>query len=237
MSQPEIAISMKGVGKSYRMGEMTVHALNEVDLEIRRGEFVVILGPSGCGKSTLLNLIGGLDTPTSGELVILGKNLTKASEEERTKYRREQVGFVFQFFNLIPTLTAKENVQLAAELVPAARQVDQVLAETGLGDRSSHFPSELSGGEQQRVAIARGLVKNPPILLCDEPTGELDFETGRKVLTLLHQVGHEQTQTILLVTHNSAIAAMADRVIKMQSGRIVSNEVNEHHQDPTTLEW
>ena len=237
MSAEEIAISLRGVSKSYSMGTTIVHALNNIDLEIRKGEFVVILGPSGCGKSTLLNLVGGLDTPTTGELVILGRNLTKSSEEFRTKYRRDQVGFVFQFFNLIPTHTAKENVLLAAELVSKPRKVDQVLAETGLGERASHFPSELSGGEQQRVAIARGLVKNPPILLCDEPTGELDFQTGRKVLTLLHQIGHEQDQTVLLVTHNTAIASMADRVIKMQSGRIVSNEVNPHHQDPATLEW
>jgi len=237
VSEGPIAISMKGVGKSYQMGSTTVHALSNIDLEIRRGEFVVILGPSGCGKSTLLNLVGGLDAPSSGELVILGENLTTANDDFRTRYRRESVGFVFQFFNLIPTLTAWENVQLAAELVASPRIVSQVLAETGLADRGSHFPSELSGGEQQRVAIARGIVKNPPILLCDEPTGELDFETGRKVLVLLHQVGHEQNQTILLVTHNSALAAIADRVIRMQSGRIVSDEVNLCHQDPATLEW
>lgn len=231
------AISMRKVCKSYPMGSTTVHALIDVDLDIQTAEFVVILGPSGCGKSTLLNLIGGLDQPTSGTLTILGQDLAEVSESKLTRYRRENVGVVFQFFNLIPTLTAKENVQLAAELVIAPRSVDQVLEETGLGDRAKHFPSELSGGEQQRVAIARGLVKNPPILLCDEPTGELDFETGRKILVLLHRINHEQRQTVLVVTHNTAIASMADRVIRMQSGRIVSDETNPHHMNPAELVW
>lgn len=231
------AISMRKVCKSYPMGSTTVHALIDVDLDIQTAEFVVILGPSGCGKSTLLNLIGGLDQPTSGTLTILGQDLAEVSESKLTRYRRENVGVVFQIFNLIPTLTAKENVQLAAELVIAPRSVDQVLEETGLGDRAKHFPSELSGGEQQRVAIARGLVKNPPILLCDEPTGELDFETGRKILVLLHRINHEQRQTVLVVTHNTAIASMADRVIRMQSGRIVSDETNPHHMNPAELVW
>lgn len=231
------AISMRQVSKSYQMGSTTVHALSDVDLEIQPAEFVVILGPSGCGKSTLLNLVGGLDRPSNGRLMILGNDLTQASETALTRYRRESVGVVFQFFNLIPTLTAKENVQLAAELVRHPRSVTQVLEETGLGERADHFPSELSGGEQQRVAIARGLVKNPPILLCDEPTGELDFETGRKILVLLHRINHEQKQTVLVVTHNTAIASMADRVIRMQSGRVVSDETNPRHTDPAELVW
>lgn len=228
---------MRQVSKSYQMGSTTVHALSDVDLEIQPAEFVVILGPSGCGKSTLLNLVGGLDRPSNGRLMILGNDLTQASETALTRYRRESVGVVFQFFNLIPTLTAKENVQLAAELVRHPRSVTQVLEETGLGERADHFPSELSGGEQQRVAIARGLVKNPPILLCDEPTGELDFETGRKILVLLHRINHEQKQTVLVVTHNTAIASMADRVIRMQSGRVVSDETNPRHTDPAELVW
>lgn len=231
------AITMRKICKSYAMGSTTVHALIDVDLDIHTAEFVVILGPSGCGKSTLLNLIGGLDHPTSGTLTILGQDLTEVSESKLTRYRRENVGVVFQFFNLIPTLTAKENVQLAAELVTNPRDIAQVMEETGLGDRANHFPSELSGGEQQRVAIARGLVKNPPILLCDEPTGELDFETGRKILVLLHRINHEQKQTVLVVTHNTAIASMADRVIRMQSGKIVSDEANAHHKDPAVLVW
>ncbi len=228
---------MRQVSKSYQMGSTTVHALSDVDLEIQPAEFVVILGPSGCGKSTLLNSVGGLDRPSKGRLMILGNDLTQASETALTRYRRESVGVVFQFFNLIPTLTAKENVQLAAELVRHPRSVTQVLEETGLGERADHFPSELSGGEQQRVAIARGLVKNPPILLCDEPTGELDFETGRKILVLLHRINHEQKQTVLVVTHNTAIASMADRVIRMQSGRVVSDETNPRHTDPAELVW
>lgn len=237
MTSPDVVIEMKGVCRTYGSGNATVHALRDVDLEIMRGEFVVILGPSGCGKSTLLNLVGGLDRPTSGTLHILGEDLTNPSEATLTRYRRDRVGVVFQFFNLVPTLNARENVQLAADLVPSPRNVDQVLEETGLADRAHHFPAELSGGEQQRVAIARGLVKNPPILLCDEPTGELDFETGRKVLVLLHKIGHEQSQTVLLVTHNTAIADMADRVIRMQSGRIVADERHGRHIDPAVLTW
>lgn len=223
--------------RTFGTGDTAVHALRDTNLAIGRGELVVLLGPSGCGKSTLLNLVGGLDTPTSGTLRCDGFDLGAASETERTRYRRERVGFVFQFFNLIPTLTAKENVALAASLVARPRSVDAVLDEVGLGERARHFPGELSGGEQQRVALARALVKNPPVLLCDEPTGELDFETGRKVLTLLHRIHHEENQTVLLVTHNGAIAGMADRVVRMQSGRVVSDTVNPTHIPPEELVW
>lgn len=230
-------VELRSVSKVYRRGELDLVALHETNLTINRGELVVILGPSGCGKSTILNLIGGLDTPTSGTLLVDGFDMTSGSDRDITEYRRLKIGYVFQFFNLVPTLTARENVQLAAEMVPSPRDIDQVLEEVGLLNRAEHFPSELSGGEQQRVAIARGLVKNPPILLCDEPTGELDFETGRKILVLLHTINHEQNQTVLLVTHNTAIAQMADRVVRLQSGRVVQDEVNPAHVDPATLEW
>lgn len=237
MSQDNPIVELEHATKIYRRGDVDVVALQDATLRVNRGELVVILGPSGCGKSTILNLIGGLDTPTSGRLVVDGFDLALTDDSAITEYRRLKIGFIFQFFNLVPTLTARENIQLAAELVPHHRNVDQALNEVGLLERADHFPSELSGGEQQRVAIARGLVKNPPILLCDEPTGELDFETGRKILVLLHQINHEQNQTVLLVTHNSAIAKMADRVVRLQSGRIVSDEVNAMHADPATLEW
>lgn len=237
MSRDDPIVELEHATKIYRRGDVDVVALQDATLRVNRGELVVILGPSGCGKSTILNLIGGLDTPTSGRLVVDGFDLALSDDSAITEYRRLKIGFIFQFFNLVPTLSARENIQLAAELVPHHRNVDQALSEVGLLERADHFPSELSGGEQQRVAIARGLVKNPPILLCDEPTGELDFETGRKILVLLHQINHEQNQTVLLVTHNSAIAKMADRVVRLQSGRIVSDEVNPMHADPATLEW
>jgi putative ABC transport system ATP-binding protein len=214
-----------------------VTALTDIELEVNRGELVVILGPSGCGKSTLLNLIGGLDHPSSGHVQIDGVDISTFEEAQLSDYRRQKIGFVFQFFNLIPTLTAKENVLLAAELVTRPRSADDVLREVGLEERGGHFPTELSGGEQQRVALARALVKNPPILLCDEPTGELDFETGKKTLALIHRLNHEEQQTVLIVTHNAAIASMADRVIRMQSGQIVENVVNEHHVPPEELVW
>lgn len=219
------------------MGEVQVYALRDVSLTLTRGEFVVILGPSGCGKSTLLNIVGALDTPTSGRVLIDGQDIQNMNESELTRLRRDKIGFVFQFFNLIPTLTAHENVQLAAELVARPRAIDQVLAEVGLRERARHFPSELSGGEQQRVAIARGLVKNPPLLLCDEPTGELDFETGRMILALLDRITHELNQTVLLVTHNTAISAIADRVIRLRSGQIVADEFNPNPLSADQLQW
>lgn len=236
-TQTEIILRASRLRRTFGSGPAAVHALQDLDLELRRGELVVLLGPSGCGKSTLLNLVGGLDAPTAGMLVCDGVDLSVADERERTRFRRERIGFVFQFFNLIPTLTARENVALAASLSARPRSVDAVLDEVGLGDRGNHFPGELSGGEQQRVALARAIVKNPPILLCDEPTGELDFETGRKVLALLHRIHHEENQTVLLVTHNGAIGAMADRVVRMQSGRVVADIVNATHVPPEELTW
>ncbi|MCW5935311.1 MAG: ABC transporter ATP-binding protein [Fimbriimonadia bacterium] len=237
MVETNTAVKLEGVSKVYSMGEVQVYALRDVSLTLTRGEFVVILGPSGCGKSTLLNIVGALDTPTSGRVLIDGQDIQNMNESELTRLRRDKIGFVFQFFNLIPTLTAHENVQLAAELVARPRDIDQVLAEVGLRERARHFPSELSGGEQQRVAIARGLVKNPPILLCDEPTGELDFETGRMILALLDRITHELNQTVLLVTHNTAISAIADRVIRLRSGQIVADEFNPNPLSADQLQW
>jgi len=223
--------------KVYRVGQVEVHALTEASLQVDPGEFVVILGPSGCGKSTLMHLIGGLDRPTQGRVEVNGHDLATLDEAGLTRFRRDDVGFIFQFFNLVNTLTARENVQIAADMARHPLPVLATLEAVGLGDRADHFPSELSGGEQQRVAIARALVKQSPILLCDEPTGELDEETGRKILALLHSTTHESHQAVLVVTHNSAVASIADRIIRLRSGRIVSDEVNEHPMDPMEVRW
>ena len=233
----EAVVSLRGVTKIYSTGEAEVRALNGVDLDLQSGEFVVILGPSGCGKSTLLNVTGGLDTPTDGTIVIDGQDIAQMSEAKLTGFRRRKIGFVFQFFNLVPTLTAAENVQLAAQLVKEPRDLQEVMQDVGLGERARHMPGQLSGGEQQRVAIARALVKNPPILLCDEPTGELDIETGRMILSLLRRVTHELGQTIMLVTHNAAIADMADRVLRLRDGKIVSDVSVAEPADPKDIEW
>lgn len=231
------AVRLEGAAKTYRMGEVEVQALKPTTVSFDRGEFVVILGPSGCGKTTLMNLIGGLDKPSSGRIWIEGRDISTFSESELTAYRRESVGFVFQFFNLVNTLTARENVQLAADLAKNPMKPAEVLSAVGLGARADHFPSEMSGGEQQRVAIARALVKQPPILLCDEPSGELDFETGRLVLELLHETTHRGGQTVLVVTHNAAIAGIADRILRLRSGQIVSDERNPAPIDPKELSW
>jgi putative ABC transport system ATP-binding protein len=230
-------VALQQVWKSYHLGEVEVHALRDVNLNVGQGEFVVILGPSGSGKTTVLNLVGGLDTPTSGRVLIEGVDIASWDDTALTAFRREKTGFVFQFFNLIPTLTARENVELAAELVRYPRDVGDVLEAVGLGERALHYPGELSGGEQQRVAIARALVKNPPILLCDEPTGELDFETGRRIIQLLRRINRDEGRTILLVTHNSAIAAVADQVVRLRSGHVTSVEENPAPVDPATLTW
>lgn len=237
MIADEPVIRLDNASKVYRTGKVDVHALQEATLDIRKGEFVVILGPSGCGKSTLMNLIGGLDRPTSGRVLAGGEDISGFDDEQMTRFRRERVGFIFQFFNLVNTLTARENVELAAELAPNPLGIDETLDAVGLGDRGHHFPSELSGGEQQRVAIARALVKRAPILLCDEPTGELDEETGRMVLDLLHLTTHQHEQTVLLVTHNAAIAKIADRVIRLRSGRIVADERNLNPLPPSEVHW
>jgi len=230
-------MSLKNITKTYTMGEIKVEALKETSLEIFAGELLVILGPSGSGKSTLLNLIGGLDKPTSGEIFMGQKSLTNASEKELTRYRRQDVGFVFQFYNLIPDLNAAENIALAAELVDHPLAIDDVLQDVGLLDRSDHFPSQMSGGEQQRVAIARAIVKAPRLLLCDEPTGALDYETGKSVLRLLCNIREKHGSTVVIVTHNTAIGDMADRVVRMRSGQIVEVLVNEYPLPPERIDW
>ncbi len=231
------AISLRGVGKAYGEGELVVHALREVDLDIWPEEFVVLLGPSGSGKTTLLNLIGGIEPASEGEIEVGGRDVTALDEEGRTSFRRETVGFIFQFFNLIPTLTALENVELVAELGRGAGRSAEMLERVGLSDRLDHFPAQLSGGEQQRVAVARALAGGPRVLLGDEPTGALDLETGRTVLALLHELSHELNQTVLLVTHNASIGRMADRVLRMRDGQIVSDERNERPAPAEALEW
>jgi len=225
------------VWKTYRMGAVNVHALRGVNLDVEKGEFVVVLGPSGSGKTTLLNLIGGIDVPTKGDIFFNGTNISSLDETGLTLHRRKNVGFIFQFFNLIPTLTARENVLLAAELVENPRDVDEVLEIVGLKQRANHFPSELSGGEQQRVAIARALVKNPPLILADEPTGSLDFETGKMVLRVMRDINRSEGVTFILVTHNSVIANMADKVVHLRDGRIAKVVVNEEPAEPEELSW
>ncbi len=231
------AVSLRSVTKEYDMGTVKVHALKRVSLSIPRGEFVVLLGPSGSGKTTLLNLVGGIDFPTGGEVTVDGANLSSMDEGGLTAFRREKVGFIFQFFNLIPSLTAKENVELAARLVSSPLPLEDVLRRVGLEARVDHFPSELSGGEQQRVAIARALVKRPPLLLCDEPTGELDCETGKSVLGLLRRLNREERISVMLVTHNSAIGAMADRILYLRSGELVRMEEVSDPKAPESLRW
>ena len=233
----EALISLDGVRKAYRMGQVEVVALGGVDLKIDRGDFVVVLGPSGSGKTTILNLIGGIDSPSSGKVVVAGREISSLDAKALTAYRRSTVGFVFQFFNLIPTLTAKENVEFAAALVRGALQPLDVLKEVGLTERANHFPSELSGGEQQRVAIARALVKDPAILLCDEPAGELDFETGKHILGIMRRTTKEKGKTVVLVTHNTAIGQIADRVVRLRSGVVVEDTRNGEPLDPDYLRW
>jgi putative ABC transport system ATP-binding protein len=234
----ELVVELVGVDKTYAADDVPVHALKHVNLAIARGEFVVVLGPSGSGKTTLLNVIGGIDSPSSGRVVVGGEELTGYDARELTDYRRRQVGFVFQFFNLIPTLTAHENVALIAELTGRRSQsTSDLLRQVGLGNRLDHFPRALSGGEQQRVAIARALAKQPTLLLCDEPTGALDLDTGRQVLALLRRLNRQCGRTVLLVTHNAAIAAAADRVVRMRSGEVVEDRRVEHPLPVEEVSW
>ncbi|MFH1494802.1 MAG: ABC transporter ATP-binding protein [Pseudomonadota bacterium] len=219
------------------MGEVEVPALRALDLEIREGEFVVLLGPSGSGKSTLLNILGGLDTPSSGEACWRDHNLASANERELTEYRRDHVGFVFQFYNLISSLTVRENVALVTEIAPQPMRPEEALERVGLAHRMDHFPSQLSGGEQQRVAIARAIAKRPDVLLCDEPTGALDYETGKVVLEVIARINQELGTTAVVITHNASIAGMADRVMRMADGRIASVEENPHKLSPSELSW
>ena len=227
----------RGLSKTYDSGEVKVHALRDVDLDIYRGEFVVLLGASGSGKSTLLNILGGLDTASEGEVVFGEHVLTRASEAELTRYRREHVGFVFQFYNLIPSLTVRENVQLVTDIAPHPMPIDEAIGLVGLTPRRDHFPAQLSGGEQQRVAIARAIVKKPEVLLCDEPTGALDYQTGKLVLEAIARINTELGTTAVVITHNAAIAGMADRVIQLGDGRITDIKVNTHKVAPADLSW
>jgi len=233
----EAVFQVHNISKIYRMGDVEVHALRGVDLELYAGELVVLLGASGSGKSTLLNILGGLDLPTSGNVQYLDHPLTSASEEQLTQFRREHVGFVFQFYNLIPSLTALENIALVTEIAEHPMDPKDALHMVGLSDRTNHFPAQLSGGEQQRVAIARAIAKKPDVLLCDEPTGALDYSTGKLVLDVLARVNRELHTTIAVITHNAAIAGMADRVVRMSSGQIVEITKNEKKLSPGELSW
>lgn len=232
-----VVFHVHDVTKIYQMGEVQVHALRGVDLDLYGGEFAVLLGASGSGKSTLLNILGGLDTPSGGHVLYGDRDLTRATEGELTQYRRFHVGFVFQFYNLIPSLTARENVAVVTEIAKDPMQPEDALALVGLGERLDHFPAQLSGGEQQRVAIARAIAKNPRVLLCDEPTGALDSETGIVVLEALQRVNQELGTTTAVITHNAAIAQMADRVIRLSDGRISEVHVNKTRLAPDQLSW
>ena len=227
----------RDLAKTYRMGEGEVQALKGVDLEIRPGEFIVMLGPSGSGKSTLLNILGGLDTPSAGEVRFLGHDLAGADEDELTRFRREHVGFVFQFYNLIPSLTARENVALVTDIATNPMAPEEALRWVGLGERLDHFPSQLSGGEQQRVAIARAIAKRPDVLLCDEPTGALDYETGKLVLEVIERVNRELGTTAMVITHNAAIAGMADRVLRLGNGKIAGETRPQRKLTPAEISW
>ena len=233
----EAVLHVHGITKDYLLGEVVVHALRRLSLDLYDGEFVVLLGASGSGKSTLLNILGGLDVPTSGEVHYRDHNLTAAGDRDLTRYRREHVGFVFQFYNLLPSLTALENVELVTEIAARPLPAREALERVGLGDRLHHFPAQLSGGEQQRVAIARALAKRPDVLLCDEPTGSLDYPTGRRVLEVLEQANRELGTLTVVITHNAAIAGMADRVIRVSSGEIVDIHANATRLSPAELSW
>ena len=234
---PDTVLETAALTKVYRMGQVRVHALRGVDLRLAAGEFLVLLGPSGSGKSTLLNILGGLDTPTEGRVFYRGRELTHASEAELTRYRRHHVGFVFQFYNLIPSLTARENVALVTDIARAPYDPSEVLELVGLGDRLDHFPAQLSGGEQQRVAIARAVAKRPDVLLCDEPTGALDITTGIVVLEALERVNRELGTATVVITHNAAIAAMADRVVRLADGCVAAIERNAAKISARALQW
>ena len=230
-------VELKDVRKIYRMGEIEIAAADGIDFTIKKGEFAVVVGPSGAGKTTVLNILGGMDTATSGEVWIDGKDVAKYNARQLTSYRRDDIGFVFQFYNLIPNLTALENVELALQICKDPLDAETVLTEVGLGERLSNFPAQLSGGEQQRVSIARALAKNPKILLCDEPTGALDYNTGKAILKLLQDTCRQKGMTVILITHNSAIAPMADRVIKMKNGKAASIKENPNPVPVETIEW
>ena len=236
-SLPEPVFRARGLTKVYRMGDVEVHALRGVDLDLFEGELVVLLGPSGSGKSTLLNILGGLDAPTAGNVRFRDHDLVAADERELTRFRREHVGFVFQFYNLIPSLTARENVALVTDIAERPMAPEEALAMVGLAGRADHFPSQLSGGEQQRVAIARAIAKNPDVLLCDEPTGALDGKTGRLVLEALLEINRRLGTTTAVITHNAVIGQMGDRVVTLGDGRVTSDVTNRTRRPPAELSW
>ena len=230
-------VTLEHVSKTYKSGDVEVCALKDATFTINKGEIVVIVGQSGAGKTTLLNILGGMDTLTSGKVWLEGQEISAYKGKQLAKYRREDIGFVFQFYNLVPNLTALENVELAAQIVRDSIPAAEILTQVGLGDRLNNFPAQLSGGEQQRVSIARALAKKPKLLLCDEPTGALDYNTGKEVLKLLQDQSRRYGMTVLIITHNSALTAMADRVIKVKSGQIRSVEINEHIVPVEEIEW
>ena len=230
-------IEFKNVCKEYKMGEITIKALDNTNFQIEKGELVVIVGPSGAGKTTALNILGGMDTATRGDVIVDGKNITNLKNKELIKYRREDIGFVFQFYNLVQNLTAVENVELATQICKDSLDPEEVIEKVGLGDRKKNFPSQLSGGEQQRVAIARAIAKNPKLLLCDEPTGALDYKTGKQILKLLQDTARKEKMTVLIITHNAAIAPMADKVIRFKNGTAESVEINENPLPIENIEW
>lgn len=230
-------VSLKEITKVYKMGEVEIHAVDGINFEIEKGELVVIVGPSGAGKTTVLNLLGGMDTATSGKIFVDGADITRYNERQLTGYRRDDIGFVFQFYNLIPNLTAKENVELALQICKDPLDAQTVLEDVGLGHRLDNFPAQLSGGEQQRVSIARALAKNPKLLLCDEPTGALDYNTGKAILQLLQDMCREKGMTVIIITHNSALAPMADRLIKIKNGKVSSMVKNDSPMSIMDIEW
>ena len=230
-------VEFVNVGKTYHMGEVEIQALHDTSFEVEKGELVVIVGPSGAGKTTLLNILGGMDTLSTGRVMLDGREISALSKKELTNYRRQDVGFVFQFYNLIGNLTALENVELANQICKNPLDAEEILREVGLEERKKNFPSQLSGGEQQRVAIARALAKNPKLLLCDEPTGALDYQTGKAILQLLQDTGRKTGMTVIIITHNGALTAMADRVIRVKNGTVASVTKNEHPQNIAEIEW
>jgi putative ABC transport system ATP-binding protein len=236
-AEKDVLLHLENVGRTFGSGEVAVRALHGVSLDIYHGEFLVMVGPSGSGKTTLLNVVGGMDKPTEGRALYEGRDLATFSAAALTRYRRETIGFVFQFYNLIPNLTARENVMVAAEISRDPLDVDDALRLVDLHERAGHFPSQLSGGEQQRVAIARALVKNPQLMLCDEPTGALDYETGKRVLSLLVRLRSDLAKTVIVITHNTAIGDIGDRVVRLRSGEVVEVQRHERPKSPDEIEW
>lgn len=230
-------VRMERVTKIYKMGEVEIHAVDGIDFSIRKGEFVIVVGPSGAGKTTVLNILGGMDTATGGKVIVDGADIAKYSPKRLTGYRRDDIGFVFQFYNLVPNLTAKENVELALQICKNPLDAQEVLQEVGLSDRLNNFPAQLSGGEQQRVSIARALAKNPKLLLCDEPTGALDYQTGKAILKLLQDMCREKGMTVIVITHNSALTPMADRVIRIKNGKVSETYENREPLPVEQIEW